>query len=67
MVGLYLQALIRYYDERRQDPAVLTMIRKSADYMWQHEWDAQSEVQYVTNARYDATGVVVEQPTVFPI
>lgn len=67
MVGLYLQALIRYYDERRQDPAVLTMIRKSADYMWQYEWDAQKRgFKYVTNARYDATGVVVEQPTVFP-
>jgi uncharacterized protein YjdB len=39
MTGMLLTALIRYYDEVRQDPRIVTAVKRNIDYMWANDWD----------------------------
>ena len=67
MTGLLLTALVRYYEEVTPDPLVLQIVRRSADYMWANEWVADSlAFSYVTHARLDAFGKVIEGASAQP-
>ncbi len=43
MVGMLLNALIRYHDEVTPDARIPAAVKRSIDYMWQNEWVASAQ------------------------
>ncbi|CAA9319918.1 MAG: hypothetical protein AVDCRST_MAG40-1408, partial [uncultured Gemmatimonadaceae bacterium] len=49
MVGLLNDAMVRYYNLFDRDARILPSIKKSADYMWANDWDANKQAfRYLT-------------------
>ena len=42
MVGMLMEALIRYSEKVSADARILAALESSIDYLWTNEWDATS-------------------------
>jgi uncharacterized protein YjdB len=48
MSGMLDDVLIRMYDQRRADPAILTAVTKSANYLWNTQWRTDQSFNYAS-------------------
>jgi len=61
MVGIFLTAVTRYYDEFSPEPQIPPFVKKSLDYMMANEWDAPSQgFRYCTKVAGDCN--ITPQP-----
>ena len=69
MVGLLNETLVKIHGDYRADPQIVTLVRRSADYMWATQWRADRQAfQYLniacsgvgtTNPAGDLNGLIV--------
>ena len=58
MVGIFLTAMTRYYDEYNADSRILPFVKKSLDYMMTSEWDVATQgFRYCTTTAGDCNTV----------